>query len=64
MPSLESCVGGQHGSTNTLTGNSTYAGALAAIMANVVLIGYVIVAYNEDQSDQLDEKKKENKKQR
>ncbi|KAI1335906.1 hypothetical protein F5Y15DRAFT_408831 [Xylariaceae sp. FL0016] len=40
-------------------GNSTYAGALAAIMANVVLIGYVIVAMNEDQSDQLEEKKKQ-----
>ena len=31
-------------------------------MANVVLIAYVVVAYNEDQSDQLDPKKKEGKK--
>ncbi|KAK4240013.1 hypothetical protein C8A03DRAFT_13595 [Achaetomium macrosporum] len=33
-------------------GNSTYAGALAAIMANAVLIGYIFVAMAEDQSEQ------------
>jgi hypothetical protein len=45
-------------------GNSTYAGGLAALMANVVLIGYVLVAMNEDQTDQIEEKKKEGKKSR
>jgi vacuolar ATPase assembly integral membrane protein VMA21 len=33
-------------------GNSTYAGALAAVMANVVLVAYVVVAMQEDQSEQ------------
>lgn len=44
--------------THTL-GNSTYAGALAAIMANMVLIGYIFVAMAEDQSDQQDQQEQQ-----
>ncbi|RKU46149.1 vacuolar ATPase assembly integral membrane protein vma21 [Coniochaeta pulveracea] len=55
-------IGSYFLTVNTLfKGNSTYAGALAAIMANVVLVGYVIVAMKEDQSDRLEEEKKKDK---
>jgi hypothetical protein len=45
--------------TDAFTGNSTLAGALAALTANVVLVAYVVVAWQEDKEDQ--EKKKEKK---
>ena len=34
-------------------GNSTWAGATAAIIANVVLVAYVIVAFRDDESEKL-----------
>lgn len=32
-------------------GNSTFAGATAALMANIVLVAYVVVAMKEDESE-------------
>lgn len=34
-----------------VSGNSTYAGATAAITANLVLVGYVIVAMREEDQE-------------
>ncbi|GAM40964.1 hypothetical protein TCE0_041f13719 [Talaromyces pinophilus] len=39
-------------------GNSTLAGALAALTANVVLVAYVVVAWQEDKEDQAKKKEK------
>ena len=39
-------------------GNSTWAGATAAFMANVVLLAYIMVAMNEDEGDETEKAKK------
>lgn len=44
-----------------LLGSSTAAGASAAVVANVVLIAYVIVAMREDQSEKLEAEAKARK---
>jgi len=44
-------------------GNATYAGAFAAVMANVVLIAYIIVAMREDQSDRIEAEQQRKKAQ-
>jgi len=45
-------IGSYYLTVNTIfSGNSTFAGATAAIMANVVLVAYVVVAMQEDQAE-------------
>lgn len=38
-------------------GNSTAAAAIAAVVANLVLVGYIIAAITEDDTDQTEQKK-------
>ncbi|KAF2132898.1 hypothetical protein P153DRAFT_175913 [Dothidotthia symphoricarpi CBS 119687] len=42
-------------------GNATYAGGLAALMANVVLIGYVVMAFMDDKAEQEEDAQKAKK---
>jgi hypothetical protein len=39
-------------------GNPTFAGGLAALMANVVLIGYIVVAVRDDQAEHEEKRSK------
>ena len=44
-------------------GNSTWAGAMAAFTANIVLIAYVIVAMRDDETDKIEAEEKARKAQ-
>ncbi|KAF2754202.1 hypothetical protein EJ05DRAFT_514214 [Pseudovirgaria hyperparasitica] len=55
-------LGTYFATVNTIfKGNATFAGATAAVMANVVLIGYIIAAVKEDESERVDADKKSKK---
>ncbi|KAJ5594113.1 Vacuolar ATPase assembly integral membrane protein vma21 [Penicillium hispanicum] len=47
---------------SVFSGNATWAGITAALTANLVLFGYIYVAWKEDQSDRLEAEKSKSKK--
>jgi len=52
-------IGGYFITVNTIfKGNSSFAGGFAAVLANVVLVAYIITAMKEDQSETLGPSKK------
>ncbi|KAK7599979.1 hypothetical protein BFJ63_vAg7936 [Fusarium oxysporum f. sp. narcissi] len=54
-------IGSYFLTVNTVFRNSSLAGGLAAVLANVVLVGYIIVAMKEDQSDKQKPESKKDK---
>ncbi|KAF8469561.1 hypothetical protein BDZ91DRAFT_720469 [Kalaharituber pfeilii] len=52
-------LGSYYLSLNTIfSGNNTFAGATAAVVANIVLVGYIITALREDDASSESKKKK------
>lgn len=62
LPSSASCRHHHVSANYSLLGNSSFAGGFAAVMANVVLIAYIIVAMNEEQTEQPGKPKPDSKK--